>query len=216
MGKHINCSIIKMNLKNNLRKNRFIRGLIYGYRLIFGYSRKSFGYLHPDAYFTPPVHIINPKNVFIYTDTGMGNCSISAVNARFIVKKGTAIGGGLNAHTGNHARIIGTFLNQIRDCDKPKGYDRDIVIDEDAWIGSNVTLLAGVHIGRGATVAAGAVVTKDIPPYCIAGGIPAKVIKAYWDIPQIIEHEKKLYPEKDRYSENELETLLQNYIKQNQ
>lgn len=53
----------------------------------------------------------------------------------------------------------------------------DIIIDDDVWIGSNVTILSGVHVGQGAVIATGAVVTKDIPPYAIAGGIPAKVIK---------------------------------------
>ena len=54
----------------------------------------------------------------------------------------------------------------------------------------NVTLLSGVEIERGATIAAGAVVAKPIPPYCIAGGVPAKVIKFYWTVNEIIEHEK--------------------------
>lgn len=53
----------------------------------------------------------------------------------------------------------------------------DIVIDDDVWIGYGATIMSGVHIGQGAVVAAGAVVTKDIPPYAIVGGVPAKVIK---------------------------------------
>lgn len=53
----------------------------------------------------------------------------------------------------------------------------DIIIGEDVWIGSNSSILSGVKIGRGAIIAAGAVVTKDIPPYTIAAGIPAKVIR---------------------------------------
>lgn len=53
----------------------------------------------------------------------------------------------------------------------------DIVIDDDVWIGYNATILSGVHISQGAVVAAGSVVTKDIPPYAIVGGVPAKVIK---------------------------------------
>lgn len=52
-----------------------------------------------------------------------------------------------------------------------------IIIDDDVWIGYGVTILSGVHIGQGAIIAAGAVVTKDVPPYAIAGGVPAKVLK---------------------------------------
>jgi acetyltransferase-like isoleucine patch superfamily enzyme len=54
--------------------------------------------------------------------------------------------------------------------------ERDIVIGSDVWLGANVVVLAGVTIGDGAVVAAGAVVTKDLPPQCIAGGVPARVI----------------------------------------
>ena len=46
----------------------------------------------------------------------------------------------------------------------------DIIIDDDVWIGRRSIILSGVHVGQGAVIAAGAVVTKDIPPYAIAGG----------------------------------------------
>ena len=52
-----------------------------------------------------------------------------------------------------------------------------VVIGNDCWINSNVTLISGVTIGDGAVVLAGAVVTRDVPPYAIVAGIPAKVIK---------------------------------------
>lgn len=53
----------------------------------------------------------------------------------------------------------------------------DIVLDDDVWIGANVTVLSGVHIGQGAVIAAGAVVNADVPAYAVVGGVPAKVIK---------------------------------------
>jgi acetyltransferase-like isoleucine patch superfamily enzyme len=52
----------------------------------------------------------------------------------------------------------------------------DVIIEDYVWIASRVTVLPGVRIGRGSVIASGAVVTKDIPPMSIAGGIPAKVI----------------------------------------
>jgi acetyltransferase-like isoleucine patch superfamily enzyme len=54
----------------------------------------------------------------------------------------------------------------------------EIIIEGENWIGSNVTILGGVTIGRGSIIAAGSVVVKSIPPYTIAGGVPAKVLKA--------------------------------------
>ncbi len=54
----------------------------------------------------------------------------------------------------------------------------DIVLEDDVWLGANVCVLDGVTIGRGAIVGAGAVVTKDVPAYTIAGGVPARFIRA--------------------------------------
>lgn len=62
----------------------------------------------------------------------------------------------------------------------------NIIIDDDVWIGYGATIISGVHIGQGAVVAAGAVVTKDVPPYAIVGGVPAKVIK-YRFSPELIQ-----------------------------
>ena len=62
----------------------------------------------------------------------------------------------------------------------------DIVVKDDVWIATNAIILSGVTIGQGAIVAAGAVVTKDVPPYAVVGGNPAKVIKYRFE-PEIIE-----------------------------
>lgn len=52
-----------------------------------------------------------------------------------------------------------------------------VIIEDNVWIGERVCILSGVHIGRGAIIAANAVVTHDVPPGCIVGGVPAKIIK---------------------------------------
>ena len=57
----------------------------------------------------------------------------------------------------------------------------DIVIGNDVWIGYEAVIMAGVHIGDGAIIAARAVVTKDVPPYTIVGGTPAKEIRKRFD-----------------------------------
>lgn len=101
----------------------------------------------------------------------------------------------------------------------------DIIVDDDVWIGYGATILSGVHIGQGAVVAAGAVVTKDVPPYAIVGGVPAKVIK-YRFSPEVIglllkldyskltddmvwERIDELYTSLDGKSPEEVEKLLE-------
>lgn len=54
---------------------------------------------------------------------------------------------------------------------------KKIVIEDDVWIGANCLILSGVRIGEGAVIAGGSVVTKDVPPYTVVGGVPAKIIK---------------------------------------
>ena len=53
----------------------------------------------------------------------------------------------------------------------------DIIIENDVWIGANSTVMSGIKIGNGAIVAAGSTVTKNVPPYAIVAGNPAKVVK---------------------------------------
>lgn len=54
---------------------------------------------------------------------------------------------------------------------------KEVVIEKDVWIGANCIITPGVHIGEGAVIAAGAVVTKDVEPNSIVGGVPAKLLK---------------------------------------
>src|SRR5690606_36153360 len=65
-------------------------------------------------------------------------------------------------------------------------YNTPIVIENDVWIGKNAIVLPGVTIHNGAIVAAGGVVTKDVPPYAIVGGVPTKIIRYRFE-PHIIE-----------------------------
>ncbi len=119
--------------------------------------------------------------------------------------------------TGDHRiDLIGKYIADVSDEDKLNGsnvslYDAPVVIEDDVWCGANVTILKGVTIGRGCVAAAGAIVTKSCPPYSIVGGVPAKVLKFRFSVDQIIEHEKNLYPESERYTRKQLEEIRENY-----
>jgi acetyltransferase-like isoleucine patch superfamily enzyme len=75
----------------------------------------------------------------------------------------------------------------------PKTARPSTVIEADVWIGHGVTMIEGVTVGRGSVIAAGAVVTKSIPPYSIVGGVPAHLIRQRFSPEQIEEYERELY-----------------------
>ena len=201
-----------MGLKSKIRQNRFIRGLYFLYKTYFGYSRKSFGYIADNVVITPPLSCANYKNLYIGENVGIGpNANLSCLNAKCIIKGNAAIAEHFTVHTGNHAHIKGMFITDITEANKPKGYDQDVVVEKDVWIGCNVTLLSGVTVGRGCTIAAGAVVVKSTPPYAVIGGVPAKFIKFKWTIDEILEHEAALYLEDERFSREELERFFSQY-----
>ncbi len=76
--------------------------------------------------------------------------------------------------------------------DSPRGDHYRTVVEDDVWIGHRVIVIAGVTIGRGSVVAAGALVNKDVPRYSIVGGVPAKHIKWRFTDAEIFEHESRL------------------------
>ena len=81
---------------------------------------------------------------------------------------------------------------QVTDNEKRPEDDRDVIIEDDVWIGAKTTILKGVTIGRGAVIAAGALVVKNVEPYSIVGGVPARFIKMRFSPEEIESHEKAL------------------------
>jgi len=70
-------------------------------------------------------------------------------------------------------------FDSTEDTIKSQGVKRKtVVIEDDCWIAANSIILAGVTIGKGSVVAAGSVVSKDVPPYSVVAGVPARIIKS--------------------------------------
>lgn len=116
----------------------------------------------------PPFHTDFGKNIEIGEDVFINSSCHFQDQGGIRIGKGSLIGHNVVLATVNHA--LEPSLN------RKNTYD-SIIIGEHVWIGSNVTVLPGVTIGDWAVIAAGAVVTKDVPAYTVVGGIPAKVIK---------------------------------------
>ena len=141
------------------------------------------------------------ENFYIASDVRIARYAvIYSTVAKVYIGSKVEIAPHLKIITGNHNfQSVGHFMFD-GNYSKNKSDDRDVIIEGDSWLGINVTLLSGVTIGRGSCIAAGAVVTKSMPRYSIIGGVPAKVLKFRFTPEQIIEHERKLYPESERMS----------------
>lgn len=110
------------------------------------------------------------------------NCTFMCTRSRIIIGDHVFTGPNVSMVAGNHRiDVPNRLLDSISDNDKLPENDRDIVIEGDNWIGACATILNGVKIGYGAVIAAGAVVTTDVQPYSIVGGVPAKLIRMRFD-----------------------------------
>ena len=139
------------------------------------------------------------------------NIRLISHGGKLIVKKYSAIGAGTVIIPGSHIPTVGLpqFLSQTHINDVAT----DIIVGEDCWIGSGSYLLSHAKIGRGCVVAAGSIVTKEIPPYAVVAGSPAKIIASRFSIPQIIKHEAILYSPEERIKKETLEELFDKYFK---
>ena len=88
-----------------------------------------------------------------------------------------------------------------------------MIIEENVWAGTRVTILAGVTLGRGCIVAANALVTKPVPPYALVAGMPARIIGVKFSLYDIEKHEEALYPPEERMSHEDLVSLFDTYYK---
>jgi galactoside O-acetyltransferase len=142
------------------------------------------------------VHFIGPGNVSIGRDFSCWrNCTIAAcddgviefgdrvrfnsnvyVNAciggRIVLGNDVLVAPNVVIRASNHV-----FDDVTRPIAEQGHTGKEIIIEDDVWLSSNVTVVGGVHIGKGAVVAAGAVVTQDVAPYTVVGGVPARFIK---------------------------------------
>lgn len=119
----------------------------------------------------------------------------------------------------HHLNHISTypFKEKLLNRKIPEAFSKgDIVIGDDVWIGYGTVILSGVTIGQGAVIAAGAVVNSNIPPYAIAAGVPAKVIKYRFENSLIKQFIKIDYSSIDRkLIEKHISSLYENITENN-
>lgn len=113
----------------------------------------------------------------LYENSFIGQYSIIGCNEKIVIGKNVMIAQAVSLRDTDHA-FERTDIPMIQQGIKTA----PIVIMDDVWIGHGAVVTKGVTIGTGAIVGANAVVTKDVPPYAIVGGVPAKLIKYRTDI----------------------------------
>lgn len=100
-------------------------------------------------------------------------------------------GPGVTILGGDHrTNVVGACMYDVQE--KIPENDRDVVIEDDVWIGANVLILKGVIVGRGSIVGAGSIVVKSIPAYTVYVGCPGVKTWARWDAETIAYHERRL------------------------
>lgn len=125
---------------------------------------------------------ITDSSIGDFTYIVSSSISTSNIGKFCSIGKGTMIGG-LGSHPTNMISTHPSFYSSLKQCGysfvSENQYNESIItnIGNDVWIGVNAIVLDGVTIGNGVIVAAGAIVTKDVPPYAIVGGVPAKIIR---------------------------------------
>lgn len=115
----------------------------------------------------------SPENISIGSKCHVNRfcCLWASPNSSITIGNNGLMGPGVSIFSSNHGTDPGTPM-----IEQPYR-EKDVMIGDNVWLGSHVVVLPGVRIGENTIIAAGAVVSKDIPANVIAGGVPAKIIK---------------------------------------
>ena len=129
-----------------------------------------------------------------------------------------------NTHIGNytciapHVQIGGMqhsyWYPSISPILSKENINKEVHIGNDVWIAAGAIIAQGITIGNGAVIGANSFVNKDVPPYAVVAGVPARIIASKFTREQIIEHESILYPEGERMTSNELQYLYSHYYQE--
>jgi acetyltransferase-like isoleucine patch superfamily enzyme len=148
--------------------------LIFAQINAFTEPRSRLGAFGKGSWFNRRCSLASPENISIGERVSVGpeNRLWASPRARLIVEDDVLLGPNVTIVTSNYG-----MTDRERPIHDQPWVESDVRIERGAWLGANVVVLPGVTIGEGAVIAAGAVVAHSVPPFAIAGGVPAKVLK---------------------------------------
>lgn len=160
--------------------------------------KQKMGYCGKNVQVAVPEFCSSPKRVFMYDNTNIySGFKFISYTGTFVMKRNSGAAQGLTVITGNHHRTVGEYIKESI-IKRTEDIEENIIVEEDVWIGANVTLLDGCHIGRGANIGAGVTIRFKVPPYAIVVGNPAKIVGFSFSPEEVKKHEEKLYSPKER------------------
>ena len=128
-----------------------------------------------DSYHAGAEFELSPM-LIIGDNSAIGDDSHISCTQKMEIGNGVRMGRKIFITDNNHGSSQREMLDIIP-FDRPLTSSGPVIIEDNVWIGEKVSIMPNVHIGRGAIIAANAVVTKDVPAYAVVGGCPAKIIK---------------------------------------
>lgn len=177
-------------------------------------QRKNLGSKGYNTILEFPCFLDSPQDIYLDENVKVRSnvYFINAPGSKVTIKKYTAVASGTKFITNGHQSTVGIphFLLGASHINDKAG---NITIGEDVWIGANCTIMPGVTVGRGAIIASGALVTKDVPPYALVVGSPAKIVKKKFELEDILKHEEKLYKPEERFTKEFLQGIFDEYFK---
>ena len=173
LGRGIELAFAWLQARYSLRGATAIGGRVFAYgRPVVMLERQAELRIGEDVRLESGVHRVRlsvryKARLIIGNDVRLNGCILSA-NSEVIVKD--------RARIGPWAHVMDGDFHSVEDR-SAAGVLRPVIIEEDAWLTTRCMVLKGVTIGRGAVVAAGSVVTKDVDPFTLVAGVPAVVVK---------------------------------------
>jgi len=147
--------------------------LIYEFIIENVWARRTM-HLDGKVSISSTARILYPQNIFVGERTNINRycCLWASPNAKIVI--------GSNCLTGSNVTIITSKYKTdgTKNFRQNASIEKDVIIEDDVWLGSNVVVLPGVKIGRGSVIGAGTVVVKDVPPFSIVVGQEMRIIRS--------------------------------------